>query len=194
MTKSLNKEVKRTCILIDSGKTNRKYIKGCVKMEILSSTHIKADCDIWNHFISLKVHVNIHKERGIFMKLSYCILKWKNSETDGIPFQDRLLNINLNAFLWTRGTSTPHNNGIRLDIVWFIIVICHVAMSKIRSEQVHNLLWKFLNSIARNVLSLVSFYYKKYKKYQFNLIQFCSVARCNYFFYWIQTIVLWPFH
>lgn len=34
-------------------------------------------------------------------------------------------------------------------------------MSKIRSEQDHNLLWKFLNSIARNVLSLVSFYYKK---------------------------------
>lgn len=55
-------------------------------------------------------------------------------------------------------------------------------MSKIRREQVHNLLWKFLNSIARNVLSLVSFYYKKYKKHQFNLIQFCSVARCNYFF------------
>lgn len=80
MTKSLNKEVKRTCILIDSEKTNMKYIKGCVKMVILSSTHIKADCDIWNHFISffsLKVHVNIHKERGIFIKLSYCILKCK---------------------------------------------------------------------------------------------------------------------
>lgn len=120
-------------------------------------------------FFSLKVHVNIHKERGIFIKLSYCILKCKKLWNRRHILSSPLLNINLNAFLWTRSTSTPHNNGIRLDIVWFIIVICHVAMSKIRSEQVHNLLWKFLNSIARNVLSLVSFYYKK--KNQLHLIQ-----------------------
>lgn len=45
MMKFLNKEVKCICILIDFGKMNMKYIKGCVKMVILFLIYIKVGCD-----------------------------------------------------------------------------------------------------------------------------------------------------